>query len=180
MFRRLTRITTKMKKPLPNKISEFIYESNLIENVRGAQAQIDAENAFMFALEQKKIDIASILEIHRLLMEHLNPRIAGHFRHCDVWIGGHKKKFISVYLFHENLQGMIDIMNLSTKKRTKVEKENIAKECHLMFESQHPFEDGNGRTGRILYNWHRLKMGLPLHIIHHGDEQMSYYDWFSD
>jgi Fic family protein len=175
-----------MKKPLPNKISEFIYESNLIENVRGAQAQIDAEKAFKFALEQKKIDIASILEIHHLLMEHLNPRIAGHFRHCDVWIGGHKKKFITVYLFHENLQDVCDLMNYTPamckehKAEGKVGKENIAEAAHIMFEDIHPFEDGNGRVGRILWNWHRLKMGLPIKIIHHGEEQMSYYDWFSD
>ena len=50
--------------------------------------------------------------------------------------------------------------------------------AHAQFETIHPFLDGNGRIGRILYNVHRLSMGLPLHIIHVGEEQQEYYKWF--
>jgi len=37
---------------------------------------------------------------------------------------------------------------------------------------------GNGRVGRILYNIHRLLLGLPIHVIHEGKEQKEYYTWF--
>ena len=54
------------------------------------------------------------------------------------------------------------------------------KRTHIDFEQLHPFEDGNGRVGRILYNIHRVTLGLPIHIIHEGEEQMEYYKWFKE
>jgi len=57
-------------------------------------------------------------------------------------------------------------------------KDECTKQCHVLFEKIHPFIDGNGRTGRMVYNWHRLKLGLPIHIIHEGKEQFKYYKWF--
>ena len=36
---------------------------------------------------------------------------------------------------------------------------------HLKFESIHPFEDGNGRTGRILINFELLKRDIPPIVI---------------
>ena len=32
--------------------------------------------------------------------------------------------------------------------------------CHVRFESLHPFMDGNGRTGRILWAWNMQRKGL--------------------
>jgi len=57
-------------------------------------------------------------------------------------------------------------------------KEERSKQIHVAFEDIHPFVDGNGRVGRILYNIHRIKLGLPIHIIHEGEEQKEYYKWF--
>lgn len=36
---------------------------------------------------------------------------------------------------------------------------------HIDFERIHPFEDGNGRTGRLLINYELLKNGLPPIVI---------------
>lgn len=33
-------------------------------------------------------------------------------------------------------------------------------QTHLTFERLHPFMDGNGRTGRTLWAWHMLRVGL--------------------
>lgn len=51
-------------------------------------------------------------------------------------------------------------------------------QAHVRFEHIHPFADGNGRMGRMLMNWQRRHEGLPLLIIHEGDEQRDYYKWF--
>jgi Fic family protein len=48
---------------------------------------------------------------------------------------------------------------------------------HVKFEKIHPFEDGNGRIGRILLNWQRVKAGLPILTIYEKDKH-AYYKWF--
>ena len=102
-------------------------------------------------------------------MNRINPRIAGKTRECDVWIGGKKKIFISKYIFIEQLNDLC----------AKILKEDMtSKEAHILFEAIHPFEDGNGRVGRILMNIHRLRLNLPILIIHTGKEQEKYYGWF--
>jgi len=48
---------------------------------------------------------------------------------------------------------------------------------HIHFEKIHPFVDGNGRMGRILMNWQRVKVGLQPLIIW-ASERQAYYAWF--
>jgi len=55
--------------------------------------------------------------------------------------------------------------------------ENIAR-FHLEFETIHPFNDGNGRIGRILINWQLLRLGYPPIIIRNKGKD-NYYDTFS-
>lgn len=47
---------------------------------------------------------------------------------------------------------------------------------HLEFESIHPFEDGNGRTGRILINFELLKRDIPPIVIP-KEERVKYFEY---
>lgn len=49
---------------------------------------------------------------------------------------------------------------------------------HTLFESIHPFHDGNGRVGRILLNYLSVSKGYPPIVIKgiHPDERESYYN----
>ena len=157
-----------------NTEEQFLYESNLIENETSDEAFEDAKMAWNYAVANKrKINVQMILQIHRLLMKRLDPRIAGHLRMCDVWIGGNKKGFLTTGILEEQLELVCQEINAKKENPS----ESWCKEVHVMFEDIHPFEDGNGRVGRILYNFHRLKLGLGIDVIW-DDEKQDYYKWF--
>ncbi len=151
---------------------EFLKESNAIEREYSEEALEDAKHAWNFAKRHRhnKIDIGFITVIHQELMIRLNQRIAGKIRVCNVWVGG-RKGFNPKIIMEE-------LRLLCNPGLYPIFSEDLIKRWHIQFEKIHPFEDGNGRTGRILMNIQRLNAELPLLIIHEGEEQKSYYGWF--
>ena len=163
-------------------IEKFLKESNAIEQEFSVIALKDALKAWDYLKTKSFLTLEVILGVHHLLARHIDPDIAGQWRNCDVWIGGHKKTFVSVQLIEEDIASAISSMEMNDKLPTD-DLEEFTKQSHIEFEEIHPFQDGNGRTGRLIYLWHRMKLGLPIHIIHAdwdkgGNEQKNYYSWF--
>lgn len=53
------------------------------------------------------------------------------------------------------------------------------KASHITFEHIHPFSDGNGRTGRMIYYWQLMQQGeLTEAAIIRDSEREQYYAWF--
>lgn len=168
----------------PKLVREFLIESNAIEGVYSKGAAKDAEAAWDYAKKNiEKIDDKYVLNIHGFLLNKLNPRIAGKVRDCAVWIGGDVKFADPPLILRDKIKKWCEWTNkvangAKFKKLDDTNKAEVIKGWHIDFEEIHPFEDGNGRTGRILMNIQMYKNNLPLFIIHEGDEQLEYYQWF--
>jgi len=171
----------------------FLQQSNWIEREYSTRAFFDAVKAWDYAFGHKKepMSLKHILKIHKILMKNVNPRVAGVLRKCDVYIGGMKKEYTSLFKLKSQVLEFIKDYEciISRKNKMDVEELELAiRKNHVLFENVHPFADGNGRTGRILYNLLREKCGLPIHVIHgwadkedvHHPEQAKYYQWFID
>ena len=85
-----------------------------------------------------------------------------------------KKEYLNKYPCYEVPNRLA---NWLTNVNSFVWDEESIKGMHVGFEMIHPFPDGNGRVGRLIYCWMREKMGLPIHIIKESEKQ-GYYKWF--
>jgi len=172
--------------PTEEEVKEFLEESNAIEREYSDIALQDANQAWITGVLNAKNDFSVDLMcgIHRRLMKRLNPKIAGHIREVPVYVGNSQRyrECLKPELIRKELKKLFDGWN-NTKEKLKEmpdsTKEMFVKEWHIKFESVHPFEDSNGRTGRILMNLQRLIVGLPILIIY-NKEKGDYYQWFKE
>jgi Fic family protein len=161
---------------------DFLRESNNIEEEWDDKSLQDAILAWEHVRSKQKLTRKLILEVHALLMrsrDTLENTQKGVFRDGPVWVGLREGK--PWYVVPELIENWLSSVNADAHLNgmlRQVGSEDKAKELHVQYEHIHPFFDGNGRTGRIFYNWHRMRIGLPVQIIHYGKEQQEYYTWF--
>ena len=146
----------------------FLMESNGIEGVYGKQPLLDAIKAWQTLLFEDKLSTLAILNTHRILMANQRPDIAGHFRRVGVRVGDY---------IAPNAGSLRRLMFMWHNDWATAKTQADIKKAHIAFENVHPFEDGNGRVGRIILNWQRVRAGLPILIIKESERE-SYYEWF--
>lgn len=130
---------------------------DVLANVNAMQLAVDdASAADAFTVDH-------IMSIHRRLMtETSTPHIAGRLRTTQNWIGGNDftpcgADYVPpppehvIPLLHDVCQAVQDEMHPPVVQAALV---------HAQFETIHPFDDGNGRTGRALIHVVLRRRGL--------------------
>lgn len=146
----------------------FLRESNAIENVWDEESLADAKRAWSYLISFDKLTKENILKAHDILMtNHLPPLERGYFRLVRVWIGGGEA--ITAKKIPKMFEDWLRFANSNLDRE---------KQAHITFEKIHPFIDGNGRMGRIILNWMRVKDGRPIQVIYENDKY-AYYEWFN-
>lgn len=135
--------------------------ARVMEYIRGKSSEELTENA--------------IVLLHQMLMGNIDDSIAGRFRkqHEYVRVGAH------IAPAPEHVDRMIEeILIEYSSDHTAYFLDKIAK-FHLDFETIHPFNDGNGRIGRVLINYQLYYLGFPG-IILRDKEKKTYYKAFNE
>jgi len=159
-------------------LRKFLVESNAIEGVFDGDSLKQAYFAWKYLISQKELSLNTILITHQILMAHqdLNPELKGNWRNCPVWVGGREgSDFRKIPSLIQSWLDQIEVSN--DPELTSEEQDVILQDLHVQYERIHPFADGNGRTGRMFWNFLRLKRGLPLKIIYES-ERLEYYRLF--
>ncbi|MGA1821987.1 MAG: Fic family protein [Thermoplasmatota archaeon] len=145
--------------------------------IRDVLETIQHESAFRGLLTRKNhpVTLVTVLELHEEVFKGV-LREAGMWRRINVRI--HGTDFMS-----PRMEKVIPLMEDLIKEYNSrdIEGENVFSMgawFHYTFESIHPFQDGNGRVGRLLLNLHFLKHNWPpIHILPNDrDNYISSFD----
>ena len=161
--------------------------------------------AMTFAIDElkkgRKISAYFIKTLHQLLLNGVRHKgRLGEFRKCPVWIAEKEGDPIekAIYIppeFHFVIDYIDELISyINTEQEQPLVKAGIA---HYQFEAVHPFEDGNGRIGRLLVPLILSNEGVLsepilylsgyldehrdeyLEALHRVDETGNYESWLS-
>lgn len=122
----------------------------------------------------KLVTVASILDLHKILLTGIKDDWAGRFRSGREWVRvgthvGANPDFVE--------QLVKDLVADYDTQENRYFLDRIAW-FHAEFETIHPFNDGNGRLGRVLINQQLMALGFPPVIIQNKSKLTSYYPAF--
>jgi len=149
----------------------FEHNSNLNkDNMNDVIETINHFNLFDYILNHfnDKLDESSIKKIHLLLKQNTLDTNIGEYKTTENEVGDHdtalpinvKPEIIKLLDWYNNL--------------TEITVEEII-DFHYKFEMIHPFQDGNGRVGRIIMFKECLKNNIIPFIIE-NDHKLFYYN----
>lgn len=112
-----------------------------------------------------------IRSLHSLVIQDIDKNIAGKYREVDVFITGTDHRPPSAL---EVPIQMRELIEWARKNHDTMDRVEFSAIFHHKFVHIHPFQDGNGRTGRLLMNIFLMQYGFPMTIIQVNDRQKYY------
>ncbi len=120
---------------------------------------------------RERFEVEMTYNSNAIILDDIDKTIAGVYRKTDVFITGSDHKPPSALGVSAKMNELIGWAKENHKKLHIVE---FSAMFHHKFVQIHPFQDGNGRTGRLLMNIFLMQFGFPLAIIQNNDRQKYY------
>jgi len=110
---------------------------------------------------KEDLSLELIKKLHKLCFQG-SKHFAGRFRDVEVVIRNSRGKIIHAGVQVSDLDNALkDLVDWYRKNKNKFKPLLLAAIMHNQFEHIHPFQDGNGRVGRLLLNFILLKNRYP-------------------
>lgn len=142
-----------------NDILETINSRTALDNI------FDTTNEF---------NIDFIKKLHRTVQQGISP-IAGNWKHkdnCVIDISGTLIDTTTPAKFTQ--ERIVEMISWYNRNKSKYHPLTLATIVHNQFVYIHPFDDGNGRMARLLFNFVLIKTGY-FPIVFYNDEKYKYY-----
>jgi Fic family protein len=107
-----------------------------------------------------------IRQLHGLVCK--GDRGAGGYRNVNVMAAGTSHHYPDAILIPEQMQEL----GAWLQSKPTDHPVELAAEIHYRLVTIHPFQDGNGRTARLLMNLHLLKTGYPIAVVKTQDRSL--------
>lgn len=133
----------------------FVRESNRIEGITPVrQHELLAHEAFL------SLDLIRVGDLQGFVRAVASADLRSE-KGMDVRVGSHRPP--------PGGPKVVDALNNLLDHLLEVEPDDgfsyTPFEIHQRYESLHPFIDGNGRSGRVLWAWHRLRLGRDPFVL---------------
>lgn len=116
------------------------------------------------------LDEKVVKNIHALLME--NILVGGVYRNVDVYISGARHTPPTPNEMYRQIKNFYGDLCWRGKTMDPI---TLAAWTHAEFVKVHPFEDGNGRTSRLIMNYQLMSAGfLPVSIA--KEDRLAYFN----
>lgn len=159
---------------------EFVYNTNAIEGLTVERGEVPeilqkkvtsdpeeietkgvAEAVNYIKGIKKELTLELIKKLHKLCFKG-SKIFAGEFRKVDVVIKNSRGEIIHVGTPKEQvIYALKDLIKWYNNNKQKFKPLILAAIIHNQFEHIHPFQDGNGRVGRLLLNYILIKNNYP-------------------
>lgn len=139
---------------------DFIRESNRIEGIKRnpTEAEIEEYRRFMAQDEIAVKDMIAFVATYQA-----DARLRDR-QGLNVFVGNHVPPAGGITI-KTRLMDILDAANRMRKMFKSRAIESSAYDIHHRYEQLHPFTDGNGRSGRMLWMW--MMQDAPLGFLHH-------------
>jgi len=180
----IKRLTKKQVKDILDRFTvNFTYESNAIEgnsltlkdvtlilnenivpkdkDLREVYETRNTREVYELLFNKKiKINMESMINVHSILVKDTGVQTG--FKKLPNYILTRNLKTTSPEKVRKDINDLLEWYEYNKSKKYPLK---LATEFHARFERIHPFEDGNGRTGRVLLNAILLNYNYPPLII---------------
>ncbi|WP_242541863.1 Fic family protein [Leptolyngbya sp. Cla-17] len=116
-----------------------------------------------FSVADAVITEWELRQVHSLILRTIDPETAGRFRLLDVRAAGTESVYLPHYQVDKLMADFVEWLNSQNAKA--LHPIVYAAEAHLRLVTVHPFQDGNGRTARLLMNLLLIRAGFLIGVI---------------